>query len=185
MPRETRGHFATGPRMIAPAGGIALAAACIALAATQAWPVIGHLTGARALAPYEPALRGVFGAIFLLAGLGVVIALLEGRNAAVDLDEEGLTVSSWTGATRRVGWDEIEALGLLLPASEGTDLPFHRLSLTTAGGRSLRLSGGPWQQTDEVERLRREIIRRAGLVERGGEDAHWAFIFAARRREWS
>lgn len=185
MPEETRRHFATGPRMIPPAGGVALAAACIALAATQAWPVIGHLTGARVLAPYEPALRGIFGAIFVLAGLGVIIALLEGRNAAVDLDDGGLTVRSWTGATRRVAWDEIEVLGLLLPASEGADLPFHRLSLTTVGSRSIRLAGGPWQQTDEVERLRREIIRRAGLVERRGEDAHWAFIFAARRREWS
>ncbi len=181
---EERRHFRTGPLMIQPALGIVLLVASLALAASRAWPVIAHFTDARALAANEPAARIAFAAVFVLAAAGIAIAMLERRNAAVDLDDDGLCVRSWWGARRRLAWDQIDAVILLRQAADEGDLPFHRLSVRVRSGRTVRLAGGPWPETPEVIGLRRKLLRKLKFAHEGVTPARWRLIFEARRATW-
>ena len=182
---DTPHNFRTGPLMIRPALGIVLIAGSLALAASQAWRVIQHFSGTRALAPNEPVARLVVVAIFVVAAAGIAIAMLERRNAAVDLDDDGLTVQRWWGGTRRLVSDEIEAIILLRPAAKEGDLPFHRLALRLVNGRTVRIAGGPWPEGPEVLRLRRKLIGRIGLAGQNAAPARWCLIFGAERVTWT
>lgn len=180
-------HFRTGPMMIKPWLAIILVAGCVILAATQAWPLLRHFSGAAALDPGEPAARVAFSAIFLLIGAGIAIALLERRRAGVTLDDDGLTLQRWWGAERRLQREQVEAVVLLRPRStarEG-DLPFHRLSVRLRGGGCVRLAGGPWPLTDEVDLLRRRLCGRLGFRREQSAGARWLLIFRAERVTWT
>lgn len=176
--------FATGPDVLHPTLGLALVAACLLLAGAQAWAASRHYLGAGGPGSAEAAARIVFGALFLFAGAGIAIALLARRNAAVRLDEAGLTIRSWRGTRRRLQFDEVAALVRIAPDREETDFPFHSLRLLTTDGRSLRLAGGPWPAPEPVQALRRELVDRLGLEEHASERARW-LIFPAQRTEWT
>lgn len=177
--------FRTGPQMTSFGFGLALALMCFVLAAVQAWPVMQHYIGARDLAAHEPTARVVFVVVLLLAGLGISIALLEQRNARVELAEGVVHVHTWRGAEPPLAPDTIEALVLLRPVQDDTDLPFHWLFVRTADGRAIRLAGGPWPEPRPVQSLRHELADRLDLQEHEPEEASWALIFAAERRTWS
>ncbi|MFW5869230.1 MAG: hypothetical protein ACOCX2_15500 [Armatimonadota bacterium] len=177
--------FRTGPQMVNPGFGLVLALGCLVLAATQAWPVIEHVTGGRVLAAYEPAARAVFAVVLLLAGTGIGVALLEQRNARVEIRDDTITIANWRASRLTLQCDQIEELALIRPAQEDTDLPFHWLFVRAADGRGIRLAGGPWPEPRPVEMLRHELVDRLDLTEDEPQRADWALIFAARRRTWS
>ena len=177
--------FPTGPRMINPAFGIVLTAACLMLAGAQIWAVAGHIAGNRSLAAQEPAARAIFAAVFLIAAFGIIVALLEYRNARVLLDDEALIACCWTGCKTPVALEDISSLSYIHTDDEKTDVAFHWLYLTTTGGRSVRLAGGPWPAPRTVPLLRHELIDRLDLRETETEEIRWALLFPATRTRWS
>lgn len=185
MLKEDGRSFVTGPRMINPIFGVALALGCLALASAQILAVVRHVSGSHPLAAQEPVARGLFAAVFLLAACGIVVALLEYRNARVDLDEDGITVCSWSGCRRVVSWEQVETVGFIETDETKTDVPWHRLYIMTQEGRSIRLAGGPWRTARSTGVLRRELVERLGLEETGSSDARCALFFPATKSEWS
>jgi hypothetical protein len=183
-PDDTR-SFHTGPRMINPAFGIVLTVACLLLAAAQIWIVAGHISGSRSLAAHEPAARAVFAAVFITAGFGIVVAVLEQRNGRVHIDDHGLTVCRWTGCRTRLQWNSVASIGYLCTDADEAGIPFHWLSLTTRDDRSVRLAGGPWPASQRVDLLRHELVDRLNLEEQKTDITRWALIFPAQRTEWS
>ena len=184
MSAEDEQQFDTGPHMIDRRLGIALVVACALLAASQIWAVARHYLGARPLEAYEPAARLVFGIVFVLATIGVTLALLEQRNARAILDDTGIRVRSCLGSETHVGWDEIEEVVFTQQDEQRPDLPFHWLSVITRHGRSIRLAGGPWQQTRGVQLLRHKIVDRLGLEEHEAREIRWALLLKGMRTRW-
>ena len=177
--------FDTAPRMVGAAMGAALGIGCLLLAAAQAWPVVRHYSGARQLAAFEPGARVLFGLVFLIAGLGIAVTLLEQRRARVELTSERMRLHTWWGGLREVRVADVERLVLLRPAHDETGLPFHWLYADTVHGAHVRLSGGLWPEARGCRLLRHELADRLGLREGEPADASWALILAAKRIEWS
>lgn len=175
--------FSTGPTMVRPAPAMILLVACVALAASQWW--IAAVRWTEGAAGGEPFGRAFFAAIFTAAAFGILVALLEQRSAAVLLSDTGITIRSWRGRERTVEWDEVEAIDLIVPEGDEPELPFHWLTARTLDGGRIRLAGGPWPESVEVRRLRREIVTRLGLAESEPRRLRVALVLPAERRSWS
>ena len=124
-------------------------------------------------------------AICTAAAFGVVVALLERRNGRVLLDDSRITIRSWRGRERTVEWDEVEAIDLTVPEGDEPELPFHWLTARTPDGGRIRLAGGPWPESVELRRLRREIVTRLGSSGGSAREFRPGRLLSATRQCWS
>ncbi len=175
--------FSTGPAMVRPAPAMILLVACVALAASQGW--IAAVRWTEGAARGEPFGRAFFAAICTAAAFGVAVALLERRNGRVLLDDSRITIRSWRGRERTVEWDEVEAIDLTVPEGDEPELPFHWLTARTPDGGRIRLAGGPWPESVELRRLRREIVTRLGSSGGSAREFRPGRLLSATRQCWS
>ncbi len=185
MPEPETQVFDTGPGMVSPALGVTLAVACIVLAATQAWIAVQHYRGAHQLPAQEPVARLLFGIVFLVAGCGIAVAVLEDRNARIELTPSTITIRNWHGSESEIPWRMVHAVVLLESSKDSSSLPFHWICASMTDGTRVRLSGGPWEESREVKIVRHEIVDRLGFEEHPPQQSRWTLIFPTERTEWS